>query len=208
MQHSLDFWAFPGIIRPMVCVCSFLARASVLPRAAAVVALASLLVLAGAFTAQYAFGVAPCEFCLWQRWPYALAFLWGILSLGIAPRHLRAAHWMMLFAALTFLVGLGLGVVHSGVERHWWTVDSGCALHVTPATNEPGLSAAERLLATPVVPCDEIRQSFLGLTFANINVLISLLLVLVAGRAALVAPPPLNAVPSTCCCRCKAPPPL
>ena len=56
----------------------------------------SAAILAGAFAFQYIGGLAPCQLCLWQRWPHAAAIGIGVLALlltfasyvfGILPPH-------------------------------------------------------------------------------------------------------------------------
>ena len=36
--------------------------------------------LGGAYYFQYVVGLAPCEMCLWQRYPHMLAILFGLLT--------------------------------------------------------------------------------------------------------------------------------
>ena len=46
----------------------------------------SLVLLAGAYLFQ-ALGYAPCQMCLWQRWPHGAAIVLGLVAIaGIAPR--------------------------------------------------------------------------------------------------------------------------
>ena len=45
--------------------------------------LGSAALLGGAFAFQYIGGLAPCQLCLWQRWPHAAAIL--IDALGEPP---------------------------------------------------------------------------------------------------------------------------
>ena len=51
-------------------------------RAMTLAGLGSAAMLAGAFGFQYIGGMAPCQLCLWQRWPHAAAVL--ILGLALA----------------------------------------------------------------------------------------------------------------------------
>lgn len=125
----------------------------------------SLAVLLGAFAFQHLGGVAPCELCLLQRWPHGAAVLIGLGALVWPLRGLAFA------GAVAALATAGLAVYHSGVERRWWEGPSTCTSGGTT-----GISAEDllnRILATPVVRCDEISWDILGLSLANLNVAIS-----------------------------------
>jgi disulfide bond formation protein DsbB len=68
-------------------------------------------------------------------------------------------------------VSAGIGVFHVGVEQKWWAGPAGCS-----ATDLSGLSpaeAAKRLMETPVVRCDEIAWSLLGISMAGWNAIVS-----------------------------------
>jgi disulfide bond formation protein DsbB len=127
----------------------------------------SLLLLAGAFLFQ-ALGYPPCPMCLWQRYPHAAAVL-----LGVPALLLGGALWPAL-GALAALTGSGLGLLHAGVEQGWWTVQTACV----GGAGLSGLSGAELLSteAPPLVMCDEIVWSFLGLSMAAWNAALSLAL--------------------------------
>lgn len=149
--------------------------------ASVVVALACASTLGFALTMQFAFGHPPCELCLWQRVPYILSGCAAILSTALCllarERNPRAASRLLAGCALLFLIGACVAAYHSGVERHWWQGATSCSL--------PPLSKdASALLATPVVRCDQIGWSILGLTMANLNVPFSLALALFSGLAA------------------------
>ncbi|MDP4032505.1 MAG: disulfide bond formation protein B [Pseudorhodobacter sp.] len=125
----------------------------------------SLAVLLGAFAFQHLGGVAPCELCLLQRWPHAAAVLIGLVALIWPFRGLACA------GAVAALATAGLAVYHSGVERRWWEGPSTCTSGSTAGVSAEDL--LNRILATPVVRCDEISWDILGLSLANLNVAIS-----------------------------------
>ena len=131
----------------------------------------SLAVLLGAYGFQ-AMGYAPCQMCLWQRYPHMTAVVIGLLALAIQGGFMgRILPWLGALAALT--TG-GIGMLHTGVERHWWEGITSCS----GAGDLSGLSGLDLLdtsrdLGPPLVKCDEIVWQFLSLTMANWNVLIS-----------------------------------
>ena len=82
--------------------------------------LGSAAMLAGAFGFQLIGGLAPCQLCLWQRWPHAAAVL--ILGLALLTGW-RGLAWA---GALAALATAGLGLFHAGVEQGWWEFVSSC----------------------------------------------------------------------------------
>ena len=72
------------------------------------------------------------------------------------------------------LTTAGIGIYHSGVERHWWEGPSTCT-----AASPARLTAEElfeRIMTAPVVRCDEVPWEMLGLSMASWNALVSLVL--------------------------------
>jgi disulfide bond formation protein DsbB len=128
--------------------------------------LGSALLLLGAFAFQYLGGLAPCHLCILQRWPHGVAVAIGLLIL-VWPRRLLA-----LLAGVVVLGGAGVGAYHVGVERGWWQGPSTCT---APAPGEmaPG-ELLDQILATPLVLCDEVAWSMLGISMAGWNVVLSL----------------------------------
>ena len=135
----------------------------------------SLLLLAAALAFQYLGGLAPCPMCVWQRWPHVAAVALGLALLALPRRPLAA------LGALAMLVGAGLGLYHVGVEQGWWRGPTSCV-----APDVGGLSSEqllESILAAPVVRCDEIAWSLLGVSMAGWNALASLALAVLWMRA-------------------------
>ena len=123
--------------------------------------------LGGAFAFQYVGGLAPCQLCLWQRWPHAAAILIGLLVLATGWRRLAWA------GALAALATAGIGAFHVGVEQLWWEGLATCT-----AGSIAGISTADLLnpaadVAAPV-RCDQIAWSLVGISMAGWNVILSL----------------------------------
>ena len=152
------------------------------PRVAqALLAHGSAALLLGALAFQHWGGLQPCVLCLWQRWPHVVAIAAGLVGMFLIRQGRRApAGWAALAAALALAVTAGIGAYHAGVELHWWEGTASCG-----ATGPTGTSAAalrDRLLAAPVVRCDEIAWSLIGISMAGWNFLVSGALALVGLR--------------------------
>ncbi|TAN48165.1 MAG: disulfide bond formation protein B [Rhodospirillales bacterium] len=133
--------------------------------------------LASALFTQHVLGFLPCTLCLWQRVPYVLALALGAFALG--PWHSDASRRLALaVAGLVFFSGAGIALFHAGVEAHWWTWQSECTGDLGGVDSIEELR--KRLMATPVVRCDEVPFRILGLSMAGWNAVMSPLFALVA----------------------------
>ncbi|MGZ8298765.1 MAG: disulfide bond formation protein B [Allosphingosinicella sp.] len=139
-------------------------------RALAVAVPAAL--LAGAYGSEIWGGLHPCEMCWWQRYAHFAGLGFALLSLLLrgAPDRGRSFVWL---AALAILASGGIGAYHAGVEAGIFEGFTTC----TSATSD-GLSSEEMLkaiMAAPLIRCDEIQFSFLGISMAGWNAILSIL---------------------------------
>ena len=133
----------------------------------------SACLLGGAFAFEYLGGLMPCIMCIWQRWPHAIIIVAALIGLrGITPAT------MMGLIAITAAVSIGLGGYHAGVEWHLWQGPGGCTASLE--TNMAVTDLVDQLLVTPVVRCDEVAWSFLGISMAGWNVIFSMDILLIA----------------------------
>lgn len=154
-----------------------IARMSVSRCAAVLVLAGSLAVIATFLAFEYALGYLPCPLCLQQRVPYyAAAPLAALIALlPEAQRRIRAIGLTLL--VLTFLVSIGLGAFHAGVEWGFWPGPAGCSGQGTPQ-DAAGLLA--QLQDIRVVSCTDAAWRLFGLSMAGWNVLTSLALAAIA----------------------------
>ena len=135
---------------------------------------ASVGALATAYTAELAFGLEPCVLCLYQRIPYAVAGLLGLLALLLPPG--RYSVWAVAGCGAVFAAGAGIAFYHVGVEQHWWMSAASCGA----AGGGPAPETVEELRALlgakPPKACDEIDWTLFGLSMATYNVAASLAL--------------------------------
>src|ERR1700676_2900213 len=150
-----------------------------LTAALAVTAIAAA-TLAGAWFFQLVLDIRPCPLCLEQRYAYYLAIPLGALvalaAARDAPRGVLLAGLAILAAAA--LGNAWLGAYHAGVEWHFWQGPTDCTGEIGNLGSAGNL--LQRLDTVKVVRCDEVQWTFLGLSLAGYNVLISLLMAAVA----------------------------
>jgi disulfide bond formation protein DsbB len=144
------------------------------------IAAASVAILAAVWIFQ-AFGYAPCELCLTQRYAFYAAVPLALLT-ALAS---RSAHGLarvgLALLALMFAANAVLAAYHVGVEYHWWQGPTACtggvgSLDVNDLVNSVN--------AIKVVRCDEVQLRIAGLSLAGWNVLASAVLAVYAAFAA------------------------
>jgi disulfide bond formation protein DsbB len=126
-----------------------------------------LALLAGAFGSQYFGGLIPCEMCWWQREAHMAAVVLAALAFAV-PRASRA---FTLLAALAIAVSGAIGFYHAGVELQIFQGFTTCTATAS------GTSTAElfkQIAGAPLIRCDQVQWSFLGISMAGWNAIISL----------------------------------
>jgi len=102
---------------------------------------------------------ALATFIYYSFWPYRVYFSPAKTTSGYS----RAAG----------LAIAGIALYHVGVEQAWWAGPSGCSSNLDTSDLA---SLTDALLAAPMVKCDEIAWSFIGLSMAGWHMLASLAL--------------------------------
>lgn len=141
---------------------------------------ASAAVLGAALLSQYWGGLAPCELCILQRWPWMAAITIALVALLAGGR--PALPWVAVLLALVFAAGIVFAAYHVAVEQHWVAGPSGCSARAGGATTLEEMR--RQILAAQVVRCDEVAWSLFGLSMAGWNLLASLLMAALCGIVA------------------------
>lgn len=118
--------------------------------------LALLMIMAGfsalsvAWWTQHELGIMPCELCLWERWPWRVLVVLGVMVPVLPSRWGRVVLWL---CAPVLLAAEGLAICHAGVEWKWWS----SPFPACHAAHVVGRTLAERWASmplTPSKPCD------------------------------------------------------
>ena len=138
---------------------------------------ASLAMLGAAHAFQEFGGMAPCNLCLKQREVYwgavavaGVATLWAVVSR--ASRGTPRIASFLLF--VVFLTGAATATFHAGGELKWWALPATCSGAGGPAdlSSLTALALGEGPVSK-VVSCGDIPWSWLGLSMAGWNAVIS-----------------------------------
>ena len=134
----------------------------------------SSFVLLGAYYFEYIAGLAPCELCEWQRWPYYAVIALTSLALFVPVERLLLS--VVAASSLIFVASAGLAAYHAGVEWAFWPSLGRCGVAADIARDPQGLLSQLKTPPPPPLGCDEAAWRLWGLSLAGYNFLISLAL--------------------------------
>ena len=137
----------------------------------------SAALLIAAFLFEYIGGMAPCSLCIWQRWAHV-----GVIGAALAGVALLPERTGLLLVAAAALASFGVAGYHAGVEWALWDGPAGCTANLGAGASTADF--VDQLLATPVVRCDDVPWSLLGISLAGYNFFASLAL---AGTSVMAA---------------------
>jgi disulfide bond formation protein DsbB len=129
-----------------------------------------LALLAGAFGSQYLGGLVPCEMCWWQRYAHIAAVALAAAAFSAPSASSRSRLFTALAAAAIATSGV-IGVYHAGVELKIFEGMTTCTSLASGATTQDLLKS---ILDAPLIRCDQVQWSFLGISMAGWNAVISL----------------------------------
>jgi disulfide bond formation protein DsbB len=139
---------------------------------AGLVLMVSAIVLGTALLSQYWGGLAPCELCLMQRWPWTVAIVISLVVVLVGER--AGLAWVPLLLGLVFAVSVVMAFYHVGVEQHWFAGPTACT------ASEGGAMTLEQMkqqiLGTAPVLCDRPAWTLFGVSLAGWNLLASLIM--------------------------------
>ena len=136
------------------------------------VLIASAVVLGTALLSQYWGGLAPCELCLLQRWPWGAAIVISFVVLMVGEY--ARLDWVALLLALVFAVSVVFAIYHVGVEQHWVAGPSACTAGPGGAMTLEQMK--QQILGTAPVLCDRPAWTLFGVSLAGFNLLASLVM--------------------------------
>lgn len=129
-----------------------------------------LALLGGALGSQYLGGLHPCEMCYWQRWPHGAAILFAALAFT-APAASSRSRNLTLLAALAIAISGIIGVYHAGVEAKIFEGFTTCTALASGGSTADML---KQITQAPLVRCDQVQWSLLGISMAGWNAILSL----------------------------------
>ena len=133
----------------------------------------SLSMILFALISEYVFGFIPCSLCMIQRYPHMLVAITSIWLVFFRTHNLFMYPLNTLIIALSII----LASYHVGVEQGIFQGPQSCSSSNLSSVSEKSAEALLiDLLNTSVVRCNEVTWSFMRLSMASWNLIISIAL--------------------------------
>ena len=135
--------------------------------------LISLISIISAYFIEYILGHQPCNLCLIERIPYALAIFLIVLNYTFSKNE----YFIILLLILTFIFSFVISFYHFGIEQGFFEESAVCGLN-----NTSEITSKEELLKqlqVKTVSCKDVTFRIFGFSLTTINILISLIVIFV-----------------------------
>ncbi len=126
-----------------------------------------------ALISEYVFGFAPCSLCLIQRYPHILVAVTSVWLIFFRT------HNVFLYPVNTLVMALSiiLASYHVGVEQSIFQGPPSCSSSNLSLVSEKSAEALlKEILNTSVIRCNEVKWSFMALSMATWNLILSIAL--------------------------------
>ncbi|MDC1032686.1 disulfide bond formation protein B [Candidatus Pelagibacter sp.] len=136
--------------------------------------LISFSVLLTAYAIQYLLGYEPCNLCLIERIPYALALIILILNFKFKKDQI----FYSVLLTLVFIFSLLISIYHFGIEQGLLTQSNVCG-----SSNIGSLITKDAILNSlqeVAVNCKDVAFYIFGLSLTTYNILVSLVMFLIS----------------------------
>lgn len=127
----------------------------------------SISVILTALIAEYFFLIQPCKMCLYQRYSYYLLIIISGLFLLLKKESDKI---YLLITEILLICGLFVSLWHLGIENQLINFPSGCSNSIEDINNINDLK--DQIIDSPLVMCNEINWSFLGISMVFYNSLL------------------------------------
>ena len=141
-------------------------------------ALLNCVAAVGAISAAWIFqwiGYEPCHLCLDQRIPYYIGV--PLMLIAIISEVAEGPKWLaraaLVLVAVAFFCGAVIAVYQAGAQWGFWKLIEDCTADTSFAMPTQAGQLLGNLDKAHVVDCTKITWSFLGLSFAGWNAIVS-----------------------------------
>jgi disulfide bond formation protein DsbB len=138
-----------------------------------IIFLVSFVALISAYFIEYVLGHQPCNLCLMERIPYAIALVIIILNYKFN----RLEKYFILLLSMVFLASTLLSLYHLGIEQGFIEESLVCDLQ-----NSSKILSKEEILKQlqeKRVSCKDVTFKIFGLSLTTLNIIISILITIV-----------------------------
>ena len=141
-----------------------------------IIFLVSFVALISAYFIEYVLGHQPCNLCLMERIPYAVALV--IVIFNYKFNHLEK--YFILLLSIVFLASTLLSLYHLGIEQGF--IEESLVCDLKSGSNLLSKEEILKQLQEKSISCKDVTFKIFGLSLTSYNILISLLITIGAGK--------------------------
>ncbi len=130
---------------------------------------ASVISLLTAYLAEYIFLLAPCPLCLYQRFPYLIFIMLGLI--GSSGQYSCRTHYITVT-----IIAIIIAFYHTGIERGIFELSSFCKPLVSVSKNISVADFKELLYSKEIALCNKPALVIFGLSMTEWNLLLNIVL--------------------------------
>jgi disulfide bond formation protein DsbB len=133
----------------------------------------SLAMLMFALVSEYVFGYQPCTLCIQQRYPHVLIVALCLI-IFIWKKKISTIYALNI---LLIFISVILAFYHVGVENNIFLGPESCSPYDLSNNSEKSPEALlNEILSKPMISCNAVSWSFLNLSMASWNLILSIIL--------------------------------
>lgn len=136
-------------------------------------ALFSAIVLGSAFFVEYGLEIAPCAFCIYERWIYGIGGVLALVAIAHYKDHTIPSYLGLI--GLVYLIGFFISAYHVAIEYHLVPLPRACGggrFALDMNLDE----MRQMLMKSAVVPCDRAPFELFGISLAGYNTILSIII--------------------------------
>lgn len=130
-----------------------------------------------AFSLENFGGIMPCQFCIYERYPYMVAGIIALIAIVINQKSMDPLWMVMCF--LCFVIGFGVSLYHVLIEHHLIEIPQTCSA----GSYEGSFMALKKglLKVKKLARCDQVPMKILNLSLVEHNALLSFAMICLSG---------------------------
>ncbi len=125
--------------------------------------------LLAAYLAEYIFLLAPCPLCIYQRFPYLIFIMVGLIGLSSQCSYRK-------YYITVIIVAILIASYHTGIERGIFELSSFCKPLVSVSDNISVADFKEMLYHKQIALCNKPALVIFGLSMTEWNLLLNVFL--------------------------------
>ncbi len=130
----------------------------------------SVISLLIAYLAEYIFLLTPCPLCVYQRFPYLIFIMLGIISLSS-----QYSSYRKYYTTVT-IIAIIIAFYHTGIERGIFELSSFCKPLVSVSDNISVADFKKMLYQKEIALCNKPALVIFGLSMTEWNLLLNIFL--------------------------------